>query len=111
MNLQTSKLSKVRSKSKVSSPSTNIRWSHVMMTLELLQQDLENGVTQLAMTETPLCKNQPFLCVHTLRLLSRFLSRVYNLFLKIKTSEMDSKPYKFPLENQNREEQELEKSR
>jgi len=35
-----------------------------------------------------------FLCVHIQRLLTRFLSRVYNIYLKIKRSEMDSKPPK-----------------
>jgi hypothetical protein len=51
--------------------------------------------------QKPIC----FLCVYTQRLLKGFLSRVYNTFLKIKWSEMNSrppktlaKPYKSPLE-------------
>jgi hypothetical protein len=51
--------------------------------------------------QKPIC----FLCVYTQRLLKGFLSKVYNTFLKIKWSEMNSrppktlaKPYKSPLE-------------
>jgi len=50
-----------------------------------------------------------FLCVYTQRLLNGFLSRVYNTFLKIKWSEMNSrppktlaKPYKSPIELKKR---------
>jgi len=50
-----------------------------------------------------------FPCVHTQRLLNKFLSRVYNTSLKIKKSEMDSrppqtlvKPYKYPSQDQEK---------
>ena len=55
------------------------------------------------MTETHLCKNRPFFHVFIQkRLLKKLLSRVYNIYLKIKRLKMDSitpktlaKPYKY----------------
>jgi hypothetical protein len=59
--------------------------------------------------QKPIC----FLCVYTQRLLKGFLSKVYNTFLKIKWSEMNSrppktlaKPYKSPLEFKKKKDKE-----
>ena len=74
-------------------PSTKFRWSQKM--LELLWRSLESGRNSVSLNNVTIMQKLIwFSYVHTQNLLNWSLSKVHNTSLKIKRSEMDSRPFK-----------------